>query len=76
MDYETTVETIMGLIKQANLADTYMAEDWQRTEDTKIYFGHLRNALESIGAIGTFNDWVNNGEPYSVLFQDRTLVRK
>ena len=76
MDYETTVETIMGLIKEANLADSYLSKDWQRAEDTKIYFGHLRNALESIGAIGTFNDWVNNGEPYSVFFQDRTLVRK
>ena len=76
MDYETTVETIMGLIKQANLADSYRSKDWQRAEDAKVYFTHLRNALESIGAIGTFNDWVNKGEPYSVFFQDRTLVRK
>ena len=75
MDYETTVETIMGLIKEANLADSYLSKDWQRAEDARIYFAHLRNALESIGAIGTFNDWVNNGE-YSTLFQDRTLVRK
>jgi hypothetical protein len=76
MDYETTVGTIMGLIKQANLADSYLSKDWQRAEDARIYFAHLRNALESIGAIGTFNDWVNKGEPYSVFFQDRTLVRK
>jgi hypothetical protein len=76
MDYEKTVETIMGLIKQANLADSYLSKDWQRAEDARVYFAHLRNALESIGAIGTFNDWANKGEPYSVFFQDRTLVRK
>lgn len=66
MDYLKTVEILMGLIKQANLADTYLAEDWQRTEDAKIYFGHLRNALDSIGALGVLTDWANNGDEKSL----------
>ena len=66
MDYETTVNTLMALVKQANLADTYLAEDWQRTEDAKIYFGHLRSALDSIGALGVLTDWANNGDEASL----------
>lgn len=66
MDYETTVNTLMTLVKQANLADTYLSEDWQRTEDAKVYFGHLRNALESIGALGVFTDWARNGRETSL----------
>jgi len=66
MDYETTVKTLMTLVKQANLADTYLAEDWQRTEDTKIYFGHLRNALESIGALGVLTDWAGSDDEASL----------
>ena len=66
MDYETTVNTLMTLVKQANLADTYLSEDWQRTEDAKIYFGHLRSALDSIGALGVLTDWANNGDEKSL----------
>jgi hypothetical protein len=66
MDYETTVKTLMTLVKQANLADTYISEDWQRTEDSKIYFGHLRSALDSIGALGVLTDWANNGDEASL----------
>ena len=66
MDYETTVNALMTLVKQANLADTYLAEDWQRTEDAKIYFSHLRSALDSIGALGVLTDWANNGDEKSL----------
>ena len=65
-DYETTVKTLMVMVKQANLADTYLAEDWQRTEDAKVFLGHLRNALESIGALGVFTDWVKDGDETSL----------
>ena len=66
MDYQTTVNTLMTLVKQANLADSYLAEDWQRSEDAKVYFSHLRNALESIGALGVLTDWAINGDEASL----------
>ena len=66
MDYETTVNALMTLVKQANLADTYLSEDWQRTEDAKVFLGHLRSALDSIGALGVLTDWANNGDEKSL----------
>jgi hypothetical protein len=69
MDYETTIKTLMTLVKQANLADSDLAEDWQKTEDARIYFSHLKNALDSIGAIEVFNGWVNNGDEKNLIFR-------
>lgn len=61
---QETIDLLMEMIKQANLADTDQRMDWQdpsmaRSSDL---FGHLVAAIRAIGGGDRFDRWVESGD--------------
>ena len=65
MDYKQAKNTLLRLLALANLADTEQALSWQKPYDAYQlggFYGHLKNALLSIGGVDDYNYWIETGE--------------
>ena len=61
---QQTIDLLMELIKQANLADTDQRMDWQdpKMARSNDLFGHLVAAIRAIGGGDRFDHWVESGD--------------
>ena len=65
MDYKQTKNVLLKLLELANKADTEQALTWQKPKDACQnggFYGHLKNALLSIGGEYAYNYWIETGE--------------
>ena len=66
MDYRTTIETLFGLLSQANAGDCVECrEEWQRADDASQrsgLYGHLRNAIVAIAGEEIVEYWAETNE--------------
>lgn len=62
MEKIEVIKNLMDLIKLANKADSHEALPWQKAKDAREFYGHLVNAIGSIGGADIHNNWVINGD--------------
>ena len=64
MTQEQTIELLMGMIKQANLSDSHLKMPWQRPEMAGYHslYGHLVEAMHTIGGTDRLIQWIESGE--------------
>ena len=62
MEKNEVIKNLMDLIKLANKADSHEALPWQKAKDAREFYGHLVNAIGSIGGADIYNNWVINGD--------------
>lgn len=62
MEKNEVIKNLMDLIKLANNADSHEALPWQKAKDAREFYGHLVNAIGSIGGADIYNNWVINGD--------------